>query len=408
VSQAPPASALWAGQEATRLLDHAESTITAATRRLRPGVAVTFGPTASGGSAVVRRVQAGSEALCATVRPRGAALWTVLRGDHGDPLSVLADAQHHGGVDLTAREAEQLMALAIHGGPRVAAPVGMSAGVMVTPWVTGPSLAERLWAEPAALADLLGAVVNQLTAVHTEPARPVRVLASPTGSRGLPRVIAEVMRHPAGGLPSSGWTGAEADAVDVLGRRVAGDLTRLAASLDTSVFARAGVAFGGLAPEQVLYPEDGDRPVLLSPALGPGGDITDVGMLLGRLHLLAVGTPTPERVWLVDGVDSWLKKQIACLGGRWRGWLSAVLTVWAATVYDRLATVLALPGDVVPLPPVLAGIADDPLPALTVLDVLTRHLRRADAVTALHATLTALSGAADSADPPPARPRVSR
>jgi hypothetical protein len=174
------------------------------------------------------------------------------------------------------------------------------------------------------------------------------------------------------------------------------------------VFARAGVAFGGLAPEQVLYPEDGDRPVLLSPALGPGGDITDVGMLLGRLHLLAVGTPTPERVWLVDGVDSWLKKQIACLGGRWRGWLSAVLTVWAATVYDRLATVLALPGDVVPLPPVLAGIADDPLPALTVLDVLTRHLRRADAVTALHATLTALSGAADSADPPPARPRVSR
>ena len=399
--------ALWSDQEATRLLECAEDKIAAAVARMRPGVAVTFGPTASGGSAVFRRVQAGRETLCATVRPRGAALSTVLRGDHGDLPTVLAGSWHRDGSDLTVREADQLMALAVHGGPRVAAPVAVSAGVMVTPWVAGPSLAARLWEEPAALPDLLGALMGQLSSVHHDPARRVRLLASPIDSRGLPRVVADVVREPAGRLHPSRWAGAEVESLDALTRSVAGELARLVTGLDSSVFARTGVAFGGLAPEHVLYPEDGGRPVLLSPALGPGGDITDVGMLLGHLHLSAVGAAPEARARLVDGTDAWLRRQLAQLGGRWRGWLSAVLTIWAATVYDRLATVLALPAEVVPLPPVLAEVAGDPVPALTVLDMLVRSLRRRDAVTALNAALAALSSQPGLAEPSPARESVA-
>ncbi len=96
-------------------------------------------------------------------------------------------------------------------------------------------------------------------------------------------------------------------------------------------FARAGVAFGNLTPDHVLYPADSLRGVLVSPALGPGGEPADVGVLLGHVHRMAFGCPPPVRADLVEGVEAWLAGRLAARCGEWRGWLAAVLTTWAAT-----------------------------------------------------------------------------
>ncbi len=70
-------------------------------------------------------------------------------------------------------------------------------------------------------------------------------------------------------------------------------LDRLAAQHYPLLVARAGLAFGSLVTRHVLYPDSSPRPVLVSPDLGPGGELTDTGTLLGHLHLLTLDSPVP-------------------------------------------------------------------------------------------------------------------
>ncbi|WP_157488651.1 hypothetical protein [Pseudofrankia sp. DC12] len=66
----------------------------------------------------------------------------------------------------------------------------------------------------------------------------------------------------------------------------------------------------------------------------------------------------------------------------WRSWRTAVLTIWAATLYDSLATAHTLPA-AVPFSPDAARLRDRPARAMAALDVLTREFRRHGAEVAL-------------------------
>ncbi|WP_055752732.1 MULTISPECIES: hypothetical protein [Frankia] len=383
-------SACWSDGDVTRLLAYAEGRIAAATAHLWPQAQVAFGPMVTGGSAVVRRVQVDGETLCATLHPRGATLASVVRGDHGDLTAVLT-GDDGPRADRTDQEAEQLTALAVYSGLRIAAPAATADGVLFTRWVTGTSLAGRVQARPAVLTELLMTLMDDLTELHRDPAGPLRQAAAPTGPRALPRVVTEALSHPTDHLhPQPPYAG-EVSEAKALTRSLAARLARLASALDPVLLARAGVAFGALTPTHVLYPASAPGAVLVSPALGPGGEPADTGTLLGHLHLIALDCPPPIRSEIVEGVEAWLAGRLATRRGEWRGWLAAVLTIWAATVYDTVATALTLSADALPLEPFLSGLPRRPLPALAGLDVLTRTLRRHGADAALNATLSALA-----------------
>jgi len=367
---------------------HAEARIVDATAGLWPDAEAAFGPTVTGGGAFLRQVRVGGQTLCARIRPAGAALPGVVLGDYGDRAAVLAsDADR---ADATVQEAEQLTALATYSGLRVAAPTATASGVLFTRWVTGPSLASRLHEHPATLTGLLTSLLDELGEVHRDPAEQLRQVAAPAGVRAHPRIVAQALARSADHLHPDSPQSAAADELRALVGSLSLRLGRLAAQLDLLLVARAGLAFGSLAPRHMLYPDSSARPVLVFPDLGPGGDITDTGTLLGHLHLLALDSPPTVRTELVDGIEAWLAGRLATRGADWRDWLNAVLTIWAASVYDTVVTALTLPA-ALPLDADTSRLAARPLPALEGLKVLTAELRRRGAGAALNAIVAALA-----------------
>ncbi len=111
------------------------------------------------------------------------------------------------------------------------------------------------------------------------------------------------------------------------------------------LFARAGVAFGNLTPDHVPYSMDSPRGGAGFARARTRREPADVGVLLGHLHLIGLGCPPPVPADLVEGVEAWLAGRLAARRGEWRGWLAAVLTTWAATVYDTVIGGLRLPVD---------------------------------------------------------------
>ncbi|ABW12066.1 hypothetical protein Franean1_2636 [Parafrankia sp. EAN1pec] len=388
----------WPHVDVAWLVEHAERRITATTAELWPQAKVTFGAMVTAGGALWRQVRVGDDVLCATVRPVDAALARVVRGEHGDLTTMLA-GYDEGRANLAVRKADGLTALAAYSRLRVAAPIAMTSGVMFTPWVAGTSLAGRLQAQPAVLTELLTTLMQDLGELHRDPAKQLRRIAAPTRAQGLPRVVTEALGHATDHLHAEEATAGEVGELRALAGSLSIRLGRLAAQLDPPAFTRTGIAFGNLTPSHVLYPDASPRAVLVSPTLGPGGEPADTGTLLGHLHLLAVGCPPRVRAELVEGVEAWLAGRLADCRDQWKSWLSAVLTIWAATVYDTAVTALTLPAAALPLTPATAGLRARPLAALTLLDVLTRELRRRGADAALNATLATLADTAiDGAD----------
>ncbi|CAO5174498.1 Phosphotransferase [Frankia sp. AiPs1] len=381
----------WPAGDISRLTEHAERRIAAATADLWPDDGATFGSTVTAGGAFLRQVRVGGQRLGATVRPAGAALRAVVLGDHGDRATVLAGD----GVaaDLTVREADQLAALAAYSRLRVASPAAMAKGVLFTSWVTGPSLASRLREHPGDLPVLVTGLLGELGEVHHDPADQLRQVSAPTGVRAHPRIVAQALARATDHLHPAPGQSASAGEVRALVGSLSLRLGRLAGQLDPLLVARAGLAFGSLVPRHVLYPDSSPRPVLVSPDLGSGGDLADSGTLLGHLHLLTLDSPPMVRVELVEGIEAWLAGRLAAQGAAWRGWLNTVLTIWAASVYDTVVTALTLPA-ALPLDADIGRLASRPLPALAGLNVLTAELRRRGAGAALNATLAALATAA--------------
>ncbi|MEX5709583.1 hypothetical protein AB1484_15050 [Parafrankia sp. FMc6] len=393
-------STCWSDDDVRHLLSHADGWINAATAQRWPHSEVTFGAMTTAGGALYRQVRTGDgTTLCATVRPAGRALSRLVHGDHGDLAAVLTDADTDGGAaTATAGQAEQLTALAAYTRLRVAAPIACAKGVMFTPWVDGATLATRLRTRPTGLTEVVTALMNDLSDLHRNP--PAQLSEAAATARALPRVVAEALSHPVGHLHAGDTTAGEIGELRALAGSLSARLSRLAAQLDPMLLSRGGIAFGNLNPRGVLYPAGSSRAALVSPALEPGGDLVDTGTLLGHLHPLILGCPPPVRTELVEGVEAWLSGRLAASRDQWRDWLHAVLTIWAATVYDQAITTLTLPAVAVRLDPTAADPPAPPLAALSVLDVLTRELRRRGAGAALNATLGAL---ADSTADQPAR-----
>ncbi|ABW12267.1 hypothetical protein Franean1_2844 [Parafrankia sp. EAN1pec] len=384
-------STCWRDGDVRDLLSYADGWITAATAELWPHTEVTFGTVTTAGGALYRQVRAGGGgALCATVRPAGRALSCLVRGDHGDLTTVLADGDGDGvAVTAMAGQAEQLTALAGYTRLRVAAPIACAKGVMFTPWVAGTTLATRLRARPMEFTGVMTALMDDLSDLYRDPPAHLSEAAAP--AHAVPRVVAEALSHPVDHLHAGDTTAGEIGELRALAGSLSARLGRLAARLDPMVLSHSGIAFGNLTPRGVLYPDRSPRATLVSPALEPGGDLVDAGTLLGHLHLLVVGCQPSVRAELVEGVEAWLSGRLAACRDQWRGWLHVVLTVWAATVYNQMLTELTLPAAALRLDPATADLPARPLSALSVLDALTRELRRRGAGAALNATLGALA-----------------
>ncbi|CUU56563.1 hypothetical protein Ga0074812_10891 [Parafrankia irregularis] len=393
MSQPPGCPACWPEADVRWLVADTQRRIVSATAELWPQFRVDVGPLFTAGTTFASRVQVGGSVVCAAVRP-GGALSRVVRGDHGDLAAVRADDR--GCADQAQAQAEQLTALAAHSGLRVAAPTALAGGVLFTPWVGGPSLAARVQAQPAMLTELLATLMDDLSELHRDPARQLRQAAAPAQARGLPRMVTAALEHTTDHFHADRAPAGEVGELRALAGSLSMRLGRLAAQWDPAAYPSAGLAFGNLSPGHVLYPDGSPAPMLIAPSLGPEGEPADTGTLLGHLHLLAVGAAPHIRADLVEGLEAWLSGRLAACRDQWRGWLSAVLTVWAATVFDTAVTALTLPA-ALPFAPVAAALRTDPLPALAALDVLTRELRRRGTDAALNATLSALAGAAGTA-----------
>ncbi|ORT47670.1 hypothetical protein, partial [Frankia sp. KB5] len=315
-----PGQARLSDLEVRRLVAKAEARIAAAVARLWPRSDVAFRMTVAVDGAFRRQVSVDGRSLCATVRPEASDLTRMAKGDHEALTTVLA-ATEEGAQSRTEREAEQLQALATYSTLRVATPVAYRDGVMFTPWVTGTSLAGRLRADPAMLTELLAALMDDLAELHHNPADQLLQVAAPMGGRTAPRMVTDALSRLPADLPTAPVTAGEAGQVRALVGTLSVRLGRLAAQLDPTMFARAGLAFGLLAPSRVRYRAPEGRAVLGSADLGPGGDIVDNATLLGHLHLLTVAGPPPLRAELADGIEAWLSGRLAACRGTWREWL---------------------------------------------------------------------------------------
>jgi hypothetical protein len=382
----------WPDGDVRRLVEHAEQRIAAASAVAWPRTRVTFGPMVTAGGALRQQVRVGGQELCATLRPAGTWVSSVVAGHHGDLAAVRDGAV--GDVDATVLETEQLIAVAVRG-LRVAAPHTRVDEVMFAEWGTGTSLASCLQDQPSDVPTLATALFDELRPLHRDPPQRLRQLAAPTGRRALPRIIGRALARSVDHLHHLSARAAEPGELRALLGEVSQGLARLAARLDAVLVARAGIAFGSVTPQHVLV-SPADRPLFLSPDLGPGGEPVDVGILLGHLHLLALTSPPAVRTALVEGIDTWLTGRVTAQGDAWPRWLTLVLTVWAATVYDTVVAAATLP-DALPAHPAVGQLAEQALPALADLMVLTGQLRRNGALAALNATLVAL--AAQPANP---------
>ncbi|WP_235498469.1 ATP-binding protein [Frankia sp. R43] len=328
-------STCWGDGDVRDLLSHADGWIATATAQRWPHSEATFGPIATAGGAVYRQVRVGGVALCATVLPAGRALSRLVRGDPGDLATVLADGDGDAATAI-AGQAEQLTALAAYTRLWVAPPIASTEGVMFTPWEDGATLAALLRARPTGLTGVVTALMDDLSDLHRNP--PAHLSEAAATTRALPRVVAEALSHPVDHLHVGDTTAGEIGELRALAGSLSARLGRLAAQLDPMLLCRGGVAFGNLSPRGVLYPDGSSRAVLVSPVLEPGGDLVDTGTLLGHLHPLILGCSPPVRTELVDGVKAWLSGRLAASRDQWRDWLHAVLTIWAATVYDQAIT----------------------------------------------------------------------
>nr|MDT0664370.1 hypothetical protein [Micromonospora sp. DSM 115978] len=189
-----------------------------------------------------------------------------------------------------------------------------------------------------------------------------------------------------------------------LGLRLTARLRRLGHQLDPDVVTRAGVCFGGLIPQHVIYPAGNSRPVLISPALGSGGEVVDLGMLLSRVHLLLAGARpvagTARQV--AEGVEAWMCARLAAGLRGWQEWTAAVLTMWAADLLGVFAETLAIRPGALPLTPSTVAAARRAVEVLTAVDAVVGVLLRRGADPALNAAFEALATA------PGANPAVSR
>jgi hypothetical protein len=384
VNLSSPGLARLSDAEVRQLVERAEARIAAAVAQLWPHSRATFRMTVAADGAFRRQVTVDGRALCATVHPRASDLTATAKGEQ-DALATALAGMDEGAQSRVEREAEQLQALATYSGLRVAAPVAYRDGVMITPWVAG-----RLRADPAMLTELLAALMDDLAELHHDPADQLLQVAAPLRGRTVPRMVADAVGRSTADLPAARVAAGEAGQVRALVGTLSARLGRLAAQLDPTMFVRAGVAFGQLNPFRVRYRDPTSRAVFVSADLGPGGDIVDNATLLGHLHLLTVAGPPPLRAELADGIEAWLSGRLAACRGTWREWLFAVLTLWTATVYTAVLDALTLPA-AVPLDQATDRLQAHPLPALTVLDDLTRELRRRGPGAALNATLTALT-----------------
>jgi hypothetical protein len=378
----------WAEGDISDLVAYAGEWIAAVTADLWPDSEPTFGPLTTTGDALHRQVRLGAQTLRATVRPAGGALVDLVRGHYGDLVTVVCDT---GGADATVRDADQLTALATYSDLRVPVPTARAKGVMFTPWPTATSLGARLMAEPDRLTELLTMLMDDVAGLHRDPAHRLRRLATPPRGGTVPRVVTAALDHPAEHHHAADAPTHESRELRALMGRVAARLRRLAAELDLFP-TYSGIAFGTLTPHEVLYPDPSPRAILPAPDLGPGGETADTAILLGHLHLLALDSPRPVRAELAEGLEAWLTGRVALRRDTWRSWLTAVLTIWAATLYDTLVTAHTLPA-AVPLTLDAARLRHRPEPVLAALDVLTGELRTRGGDSALNALLATLATA---------------
>jgi hypothetical protein len=391
------------GSAAAGLMEHAGREIAAAVGEVWPGEPVRLGPARTGGRTVVCRVAVGGRVdVCATYRfvP---SLTALPAGEHGRLPELLA-VQQPLVADLLAGEAAQIELLSRYGRVPVAAPVGISGGVLFTRWVAGPTLADRLLGAPQDSGQLLAGLLAVLEGLHTDPPGELR-RAARRASRQVPTVLARAL-----GLGSYQWLAGinsglvAADTAEELrraGLRLVGRLGQLAHCYAADL--TGGVCFGALSPQHVIYPDRSIRPVLVSPALSTGGQAADVGMLLGRLHLLGIGAPAPAptTAGIADGVRAWLGQLTA---GRRPGWAAAVLTVWAADVLATLAGWMCLPPGLLPLlPGAVLSAGRRAAGVLAAVDAATAALADGDVDAALRIALDGLPSPSPSPEPVAAR-----
>lgn len=417
---------------AVALLRHAERTVSATVGQMWPDRPLVVGKATTGGSNVVFQVEVGQRTVCATYSLLGWSLASLVRGARED-LSLAIRAQQtqlaHSDGPL-AREVQEIELLREHTHMQTCGQLGLRQGVLVTSWVDGPSLAERVVSEPHLTKDLLVNLWAELRELH-EPSpgplsRAARRMAAGGGSSLLAGALAGGPHRWLGDAVADGWL-ASGDVAELqsLGPQTVARLGRLGLRLDPEIVAGRGVCYGGLTPHHVLYPAltsshessgfsrfssfssaaasrallparpSPERPVLVSPSLGAGGEAADLGKMLSRLYLLLVGSRPGADVSraVAYGVDQWIRDRLAAAGGAWEGRLAALLTMWAADTLSVLSETLSVPPGVLPLPPAMVVAGRRCLEVIRSVDTFTSVLQRRGADQAMHAALAVLAAA---------------
>ncbi|MGF7238550.1 MAG: hypothetical protein ACQSGP_26845 [Frankia sp.] len=426
---------------AVGLLRHAERTVSAAVGRLWPDEHCVVGKATADGSKVLFHVEVGQRTVCATYSLLGWSLASLVRGARED-LSLAIEAQQaqleHSDGPL-AREAKEIELLRAHTGMRMCDQLGLREGVLVTSWVDGPSLAERVVTEPDMTMDLLVNLWGELRELHQPSTGPLDWVARRTPPSGGVSPLraggpAAVPRRWLGSAVADGWLApGDTTELQILGPQTVARLGRLGRRLDPKTEARRGVCYGGLTPHHVLYPAltsspassrfssaaasslaplparpSSERPVLVSPALGVGGEVADLGRMVSRLHLLLVGSRPGAEVSraVAYGVDHWIRSRLAADGEARQGRLAALLTMWAADTLSVLSETLSVRPGVLPLPPSMVAAGHRCLDVIKSVDTFTSVLQRCGADHAMRVAIAALASAGEHRADQAGRPRA--
>ncbi|UQI44602.1 hypothetical protein M1P56_09715 [Streptomyces sp. HU2014] len=285
----------------------------------------------------------------------GSSLVSILRGVHG-PWSVIESLQPDyaaSAESLLAREAAQLKFL--QGRLQAATTAGLTHGVLFTNPVTGPTLLERLLAQPASTSDLLGGVWAELEVLH-RPGAPGDLLKGTfIGERSITGTFQRKFNGISGSvyidhLGADRLSSETAENVVGVVRQVVNRLLRLRSL--TLPSGPPSLAYGDLKPEHIHYPSGlGGRPTFLDPGLLVAGPVVDAAKLVSRtiLGLIAVRPGRKTVQAMVDGVSTFTESITPPRAVTADLWLRELLMIWLMDTVNIMTTYLSAPATL-PLP----------------------------------------------------------
>jgi hypothetical protein len=357
----------------------ADQEVALAAAELWPGAVVELGAQVPSVTGYVRRTVVDGRELYAKYTFLGVSLVSLLRGACGGWPQVVKDQRAYVARPdaLLEREAAQLRLLARMRYPKVCPVAGVARGVLFTEPVTGPTLGGLLLGQPETTAALLRRVFADLHPLHHPRGRGL-VSASVIGERSIAGTFLRKFNG-VGGAAYVDQLGAgrcgpieRGDVVRVLRRTVA----RLG-RLRIGALPAAGLAYGDLKPEHVVFPEGPDsRAVFIDPGMLQGGPVVDAAKVISRIvQLLAATRPGPDAADdALGGVVLFTHARLRGLDGDARAaWLRELVRLWLMDSVNIVTTYLSAP-PALPLPAHGEALLRNLVPVLGMVESISKEL----------------------------------